>query len=180
MRRRTAALGLLLFLGGASVAAQLAAQQPDTARRLHAGWLVAGSFGIPGHRSEPVPELFTIGFQWTQLRAGRLGADLALGTMPRLLAEGVLVLGFRGGAALPVAVARNVVLLPSAGISLVGGIGQGGGEGTTGLNAGVAGAFAGRGSVGLRTGVTWHRFRDTGSVLWLLEVGFFAVPRRSP
>lgn len=176
MRSRTLVLGGLLFVVGA---APIGAQPVDTLSQARGDWLIGGSFGVPGYRNEPIPELFTIGIHWTQLRPGRLGADFSLGTMPRVLAEGVAVLGVRAGGALPLALAPRVLFVPSAGVSLIGGAGPGGGGGAAGLNAGVAAVIFGTSSAGLRTGITWHRFEDTGGALWLFEVGFAGAPRRS-
>jgi hypothetical protein len=173
MRSRVVALGLLLFVGARPVSAQ------DTLSRARSEWLIGASFGVPGYRSEAAPELFTIGIHWTQLRPGRLGADFSLGTIPRIVVEGVAVLGFRAGGALPLELAPSVLLLPSAGVSVIAGVGPGGGGGAGGLNAGVAAVVLGTSSSGLRTGVTWHRFEDTGGALWLLEVGVVGIPGRS-
>ena len=179
MRIPATRLTLLLFVGSVSAAAQTPPRAADTASRGDRDWLVGGSFGVPGYGGKVIPQLFTVGVQWTQLRRGRPGPDFSLGTMPRALAEGVLVLGFRGGAALSVPLSPGAVLLPSAGVSLVGGMGGGGGGGLAGLNAGIAAAFSGSdGGTGLRTGVTWHRFPDSRRALWLLEVGFARIPKR--
>jgi hypothetical protein len=173
MRSRAVALGLLLSVGASPVGAQ------DTLSQARSEWLIGASFGVPGYGSEPVPELFTVGIHWTQLRPGRLGADFSLGTIPRIVVEGVAVLGVRAGAALPLALAPRLLVLPSAGVSLIGGVGPRGGGGAAGLNAGVAAVVFGTSSSGLRTGVTWHRFEDTGGALWLLEVGAVGIPSRS-
>jgi len=141
------------------------------------GWLIGASLGVPVVDGESVPDLFTIAINWTQLRRGRLGADFALGTMPRALTEGVLAGGARGGVALPLALSAGVLVLPSVGVSLLGGAGGGGGAGTTGFNAGLATLIHGAGSAGLRTGVTWHRFGDARAAVWLWEVGLVRVPR---
>jgi hypothetical protein len=173
MRGRALALSLVFLVGSGPVGAQTVS--PDSgvrARHVRGDWLVGASFGVPGYGTEPLVELFTIGIQWTQVRPGRLGADFSLGTIPRALVEGVVVVGFRAGAALPLAFSSGLLLLPSAGLSFIGGVGQGGGGGTAGLNAGVSAVFFGTQATGLRTGVTWHRFPDTGGALWLLEMGF--------
>jgi hypothetical protein len=173
MRSRAVALGLLLAVGAGPVGAQ------DTLSQARSGWLIGASFGVPGYGSDAIPELFTIGIHWTQLRPGRLGADFSIGTIPRIVVEGVAVLGFRAGGTLPLALAPRLVVLPSAGVSLIGGVGPGGGGGAGGLNAGVATVLFGTSSTGLRTGVTWHRFEDTGGALWLFEVGAVGIPGRS-
>ncbi len=174
-----------LALAGGALPAALVAQAPpspapsaDSTGAAPGGWLFGASVGVPGYEGEAVPELFTVGVHWTQLRPGRPGVDLAIGTMPRALAEGLVAVGARAGVALPLALARGAVLLPSAGVSLLGGVGAGGGGGTTGLNAGVAAVLGPAGGAGLRTGVTWHRFGEAGGGLWLVEVGVVRRPRR--
>ncbi|MCY7378700.1 MAG: hypothetical protein LH467_05085, partial [Gemmatimonadaceae bacterium] len=88
-----------------------------------------------------------------------------------------LLSGARGGVALPLALAPNVLLLPSAGLTLIGGAGAGGVGGTWGTNLGAAAVF-GSGSMGFRTGVTWHRLNDSADGIWLLEFGVVRIPGR--
>ena len=133
-------------------------------------WLVGASVGVPGYESEPVPELFTIGMNFTQMRPGRLGADFAIGTMPRAFAFGAGVLGARAGVVLPIAPSADVLFLPSAGVSLVGGAGEGGGGAIGGFNAGAA-MVLWTNDVGFRSGITWHRFQDFRESVWLVEIG---------
>src|SRR5688500_11559957 len=147
MRNRALALGLMFLVSGGPAAAQTVpadsararAATPPTARAAdtsslgHRDLLVGFSFGVPGYESEPVPELFTLGVHWTHVRPGQLGADVSLGTMPRTLTEGVLVLGVRAGIALAVPVSPGVLVLPSGGMSLIGGAGGGGGGGAMGV-----------------------------------------------
>ena len=71
------------------------------------------------------PELFTIGLNVSQTTPGRLGADFSIGTMPRALMERAAVLGARGGVVFPIAPTADVLVLPSAGVSLLGGAGEG-------------------------------------------------------
>jgi hypothetical protein len=166
----------LALAGGASPGRALAQAAPpvaaDSTGPARVGWLVGASIGLPGAGGEAAPSLFTVGAHVTQLRPGRPGVDLAVGTVPRALAEGVVALGARAGVGLPLALSRGVLVLPSAGASLLGGVGAGGVGGTAGLHAGVAAVVLPASTVGLRAGVTWHRFEETGGGLWLLEVGF--------
>ncbi|WP_411281551.1 hypothetical protein [Gemmatimonas sp.] len=151
----------------------IGAQDSTALQRPH--WMVGGSLGVIGFAGGPASADFTlIGIHFTQLKPGRLGADVSINVMPRLLTVGALTGAARVGVALPVAVASGMLLLPSAGVTLVGGAGQGGAGGTAGVNVGGA-AVLGTGRVGLRTGLTWHRIKDVGSV-WLLELGL--VKRR--
>ena len=153
-----------------------ASQDPATTRPR--GWLVGGSVGIPAAGGTTSVDLFTVAAQWTQVRPRGLGADFALGTMPRALAEG-LVVGFgRAGFALPFQISKGVLILPTAGVTVVGAASGDGGGSNTGLNAGVAAVIFGTRSVGLRTGVTWHRFTGAEASVSLWELGLVHIPRR--
>jgi hypothetical protein len=165
------------------VSGTAAAQQPDSAVSRPGSpqdsstadptvWLVGGSIGLPGTGREAIPELFTIGVQATELPTGRAAADFAIGTMPWALAEGVIGLGVRAGLAFPLASSRRLVFLPSIGASLAGVFGSGAGGALPGLNAGLALVVFGDTPTGLRVGTTFHRFRDAGFNVWLLELGF--------
>jgi len=165
--RQIAILGGLVFLFAINADAQRSLTDSSTTAR---NWLVGASVGMPGYESEPVPELFTIGMNLTQMRPGRLGADFAIGTMPRAFAFGAGVLGARAGVVLPIAPTPDVLFLPSAGVSLVGGAGEGGGAAIGGLNAGAAMVFW-TNDVGFRSGITWHRFQDFRESVWLVEIG---------
>jgi hypothetical protein len=152
-----------------------ASRDSDTAKPR--GWLIGGSIGVPTADGETSPDLFTVAVHGTQLRPGRLGADFAVGTMPRAVAEGVVVGFARAGVALPFQLSHGVLILPSAGVTLVGAASGAGGGGSSGLNAGLAAVIFGARSVGLRTGVTWHRFGDAGASVALWELGLVHVPR---
>jgi hypothetical protein len=128
------------------------------------------SAGIPGYEREAVPELFTIGLNVSQTRPGRLGADFSIGTMPRALIARAAVLGARAGVVLPIAPTPDILVLPSAGVSLLGGVGEGGAAALAGVNAGIA-TVIWSGDVGVRTGITWHHFQDARGAIWLVEFG---------
>ena len=165
----------LLFLGlGARES-----QAQDSASAPRSRWMVGGSLGTFRYGGVFAPlEYTTIGMHFTQLRPGALGADFSIGIVPRALADGFLLSGARGGVALPLAIAPNVILLPSAGLTLIGGAGAGGAGGTWGANLGGAAVF-GSGSTGLRTGITWHRLSESTAGIWLLEFGVVRIPGRS-
>jgi len=165
--RQIVLLGGLVCLFASNADAQRPLTDSSTTAR---NWLVGASVGMPGYESEPVPELFTIGMNFTQMRPGRFGADFAIGTMPRAFAFGAGVLGARAGVVLPIAPSADVLFLPSAGVSLVGGAGEGGGGAIGGLNAGAAIVFW-TADVGFRSGITWHRFQDFRESVWLVEIG---------
>jgi hypothetical protein len=166
-----------LIMAGGRATAQSSPLPQDSDGAKPRGWLVGASIGVPAFDGDASPDLFTVAVHGTQLRPGRLGADFELGTMPRALSEGLAVGFARAGVALPVQLSQGVLLLPSAGVSLVGAAGSEDAGGTTGFNAGLAAVLFGAGSVGLRTGVTWHRFGDTGTSLLLGELGLVHIPR---
>lgn len=63
-------------------------------------------------------------------------------------------------------------MLPSGGASLIAGFGTSGGGAEPGVNIGAAILFLGDGDVGLRAGITWHRFQGLSGSIWLFEFGF--------
>lgn len=156
-----------------SVASTLGAQ--DSSRVRDGQWLTGFSVGVPGYGQEAEPALFTAGVNFTQLRPFRPSADFSFGTMPRVLMEGVMVLGVRAGVAVPLALSPGVFILPSGGVSLVGAAAGGGGGAEAGVNGGLAAVFLGKNGPGLRVGMTWHKFRETRGALWLLEIGIVHV-----
>ena len=174
---RLALLAAPLLMPVGVVASQTSPPTQDSDTAKGRGWLVGGSIGVPTFAGETSSELFTIAVHGTQLRSGGLGADFAVGTMPRALAAGVAVGFVRGGVALPFHLSRAVLMLPSAGVSLVGAASSDGGGMNTGLNAGLAAVIFGTGSVGLRTGVTWHRFANAEASVSLWELGLVHVRR---
>jgi hypothetical protein len=139
------------------------------------GWIVGPLIGVPGVGSETFAEAATLGVGATRLVPNRPGVDLALGVVPRFLSDGAVVLGARVGVGLPLALTDDVFLVPSAGLSAVGGFGNGGAGGTGGFYGGAATVLA-VGSVGFRAGVTWHRYGSGNGNLWLAELGLMHVP----
>jgi hypothetical protein len=168
MRQLAAVLGIILII--ARQAGAQSGQPFDSVSHGHGSWLVGASVGLPGYGGQTVPELFTVGLNATQIKPGRLGADFALGTMPRALGNGAGVLGARAGGVLPFALTPDLLLLPSAGLSVIGAAGGGGGVALAGINAGMA-AVLWTGPVGIRTGITWHHFEDSRGAIWLIELG---------
>ncbi|HEV7993044.1 MAG TPA: hypothetical protein VGP25_14555 [Gemmatimonadaceae bacterium] len=158
---------VLLFIAGP-------AQAQDTTL-VRDGWIVGPLIGVPGVGRESAAEFFTLGVGGTRLVPNRPGADLAIGIVPRILSEGVVAMGARAGLALPLALTGDLFLIPSAGLSAVGGVGSGGGGGTGGIYGGAAAVIA-AGSVGFRAGVTLHRYGQPDGNLWLVEVGLMHVP----
>jgi hypothetical protein len=159
------------------IAAQAApAQTADADSLERSDWSVGGSFGLPGYRSSTDPSLFIAGVQFSRFRPNSLSPEFAVGTMPRALFSGILAVGVRAGAVLPVIASDELAVLPTAGVSMLAGAGSGLG--------GVIGGFGGisllLGSIdesAFRAGVTLHQFADIDGPVWLFEVGFTG-PRR--
>jgi len=168
---RSVAVCLLLLVANVGANAQ---SVPDD--RDH-GWLTGVLLGLPGYKGEVEPRLFTIGAQFTRVRKGQPGADLAIGMMPYAVSAGVIAIGMRAGVTVPLAPAPRLLVLPSVGASLIGAAGPGGGAGTGGANVGLATVLLATPSFGLRTGVTFHGFTDVRGALWLAEVGFVTLSK---
>jgi hypothetical protein len=183
MRQRALALSVVMLL--TCVAPAGAQAVADTNQRAvtadsQSGWLLGASVGVPGSQLGPMLELFTVGIHGTHVRApGQIGFDYSIGSMPSLLAEGVLVLGVRAGVALPLALSPRALLLPSTGVSAIGGASGGGGGALAGLNAGISGVAFGASGTGMRAGITWHRFQDSRAAVWLVEFGVVGLRGRS-
>jgi hypothetical protein len=112
------------------------------------------------------------------MKPNRIGADLAIGTMPRAITEGVAVIGIRGNFGLPLELGRYVLFVPSAGISMLGAAGPGGGGAFVGVNGSLATVLWLSGALGARAGVSWHAFENSNGAVWLAEFGF-VVPTRA-
>jgi len=135
------------------------------------GTLIGMTIGVPGYGRQTEPDLLVVGLNVLHAQPSRLGIDFALGTIPKLLSADALVLGGRLDAVLPIAVTRDLWLMPAAGGSMIGAAAGGGGTAIGGVNAGL-GAIAWSGHFGLRTSMTWHHFTDARGAIWLAEVGF--------
>jgi len=148
-----------------------AAVAQDTTTAPPSYWLAGASLGMPGSEGDFAPELMTIGTHLTRARPGRLGPDFSIGTMPYALAAGMAVVGVRAGLVLPLRVGPGVMLLPSGGLSFVG-VSTGMGAGAlAGFNLGGSAIFESPGPVGMRAGITWHRFQESRTGIWLVELG---------
>ena len=166
---RCVAVCLSLLIADVGASAQSASNVEDH------GWLTGVLLGLPGYKNEFEPRLFTIGAQFTRVRKGRPGADIAIGMMPYAVSAGVIAMGLRAGVAVPLAPASRLLVLPSVGVSLVGAAGGGGAAGIGGANVGLATVLLATPSFGLRTGVTFHGFNDVRGTFWLAEVGFVTL-----
>jgi hypothetical protein len=163
-------IALLLFAADIGVAG---AQDTTSARR--DGWIVGPLVGLPGAGSDYELSLVTLGVGVTRLSPNRPGLDFAVGTIPRIIPEGVIPIGARIGASIPLSLTPDAFLIPSAGLSGVGAVGSGGAAGTGGYYGGIT-ALVARGSVGFRAGVTVHGTPDADLAVWLVEIGVMRVP----
>lgn len=139
------------------------------------GWIVGGVLGMPGVGMEIEPSVLTVGVVATHLVPKRGGLEVAVGTVPQALASGFFVLGVRGGVAMPVVVTRSAFLIPTAGVSAMGGAGSNGAGGALGAYAGLSTVLAAR-TVGFRAGITFHRIANAEATFWLFELGLVRVP----
>jgi hypothetical protein len=169
-RARTLFLAALLVGGDVGLAH---AQDTTTARR--DGWIVGPLLGLPGLGSEYDPTFFTLGVGVTRLAPNRPGLDLAIGTIPRLIPEGVIPIGLRIGPSIPLSLSPDVFIIPSAGLSGVGAAGTAGAGAIGGFYWGAAAVVA-QGPIGFRVGFTSHRVPDTDVSVWLVEIGVMHVP----
>lgn len=152
----------------------LGAQDSTAVRRDET--LIGFSVGFPGHSYVPEPELFTIGFHVTRVPSNSVGSELAVGTMPRVLLEGVFGVGARGGLAVPFSLSEDNLLVASGGLSGIAATEGGGDLLLGGVYGGVAGLFL-KSKVATRLGITWHWFQDGEGAIWLIELG--VLRRRS-
>jgi len=166
---------ILALVAATRAGAQVPAADTTKSNSSSGGWIIGTSLGIPGESEGPIPQLFTLGVTFTQAKPNHLVPDIAIGTMPFVLAFGVVPIGIRAGVGLPLAVAPHLLLIPSGGVSLVGAISPGGGGGIGGINGGVS-AMAYAAQVGIRVGITVHNFGQTDGVYWLAEFGIVHVP----
>lgn len=165
-----ARLVLLLLVVSATVA-----RAQDPARIERDGWVVGPLLGVPGAGSDYDPTFFTLGVGVTRLSPNRPGLDFAIGTVPRAIPEGIIPIGARIGASIPLAVSGDAFVIPSAGASGIGAAGGGGAAAIGGYYWGAA-ALVARGKVGFRAGITWHRPVDVDATVWLVEIGVMRVP----
>lgn len=140
-----------------------------------ATWVIGASAGLLTTGLSYEEGVGTLGAHFTQIQPGHAGLDISLGIAPRGVQYGVLVAGVRGGVTYPLVPAPGFVLLPTAGVSLLGAATGEGSGGVVGVNVGGA-ALVGDGDLRLRTSITWHRMKDTNRGIWLIELGFVHFP----
>lgn len=181
MQRRLATTVRLLTAPfvGALLPFSAAAQQEDPLPLTPSRWMLGGTVMMPSAAGGADVSLVALGLSAGTLRPNALGGDLAFVVLPRAVIAGVLVVGVRANLALPLVVGRNALLVPSAGVSLLGAAGAGGVGGLPGLNGTMAMIFFTRPlsdpgpAHGLRIALAMHRFgRDGEGGVQMLEIGF--------
>jgi hypothetical protein len=137
--------------------------------------ITAFTFGVPGYGSESMPYALIVGMHALNLDPGRISGDFAVGVLPLLMSTGVIGFGVRGGFVLPVQASPRSYIVPSTGLSFMGGLGGDGGTVLPGTNVGITFVSGTPRQGGFRVSVTWHRFSDLDGAVWLAELGFFAA-----
>jgi hypothetical protein len=166
--RRLAAVCLVLVLVGSSRAQSQEPAEPGPELN---PWVMGISAGVPRESGNSYAEYFMVGAHTTHVRPGRVGADVSLSTLPRLVPLGVFPFVIRAGVVLTLPLGSNLLLLPGAGISAVGGISSEGGGAGGGLQAGAALIAAPEGRPRLRAGATWHQLAGLEGAIVVLELG---------
>lgn len=159
-------LGLMLALPP-----QAQAQGPPASGEEPGPWVLGVSVGLPRADGESYGELLTLGLHASHVRPGRVGADFFVGTLPRVIFEGVLPVAGRAGAVLPLPLGSDLLLLPGAGVGALGGVSSDGAGFGIGLHTGASLIVGVQGRPLLRGGATWHYFAGLGEPLILLEFG---------
>lgn len=143
-------------------------------------WMLGGTLMIP-----PAGASFSaVGLTAATTRPLRLGTDLAVAIVPRAIASGVFAAAIRANLSVSLPLRPSTLIIPSAGVSLLGAGGTVGFAGTRGYNGTIALVGFGKAledrtpAIGFRVAYSAHKFGDLVSapLLHVLEVG---VVRRS-
>lgn len=159
-------LGLML-----AVPPHAHAQDPRASGGETSPWVLGLSVGVPRADGDSYSEFLTLGLHASHVRPRRVGADFFVGTLPRVLLDGVLPVAGRAGAVLPLRLAPDLLLLPGAGVSALGGASSDGAGFGLGLHTGASLVVGLQGRPLLRGGATWHYFAGLDEPLILLEFG---------
>ncbi len=151
--------------------AQEEPRPPDSASH----WMVGGTVIIP----RGAAGYAGIGLTASKIKAARPGLDLAAVIVPRALTEGFAMVGVRANIALPIAIGRSALLVPSAGATLLGAVGVLGADGARGYNGTLALVVFDKPldgnspALGFRAALAVHRLGDLSSGnVHMLELGF--------
>jgi hypothetical protein len=151
------------------------AQEQPPPRDSGSHWMVGGTVIIP----RGAAGYASVGLTAGSTRAARPGLDLAAVIVPRALTEGFVMVGVRANIAVPIAIGRSALLVPSVGATLLGAAGVLGPDGARGYNGTLALMLFDKPldsnlpALGFRAAVATHRLGDLspGSV-HMLELGF--------
>jgi hypothetical protein len=181
-RARSRAIALLwaVALGPMTVRGQSprAAVTSDSSRL----WLLGGTVMVPARSGG---DLSTIGATVAAATPRRLGVDLMLGVVPRNFESGLIAFAARANAAVPIAVGRSALFIPSAGGTLIWADPPLRSAGSLGYNATLAIVLFNKPldgkshSTGFRAAIALHRFGGGPGVLPTLEFGFAHCRLRS-
>ena len=140
--------------------------------------MIGGTIMIPQVSGRSGAEFTAVGLTVSPARPNRLGAELAFVVVPYALGFGVVAGAVRANIGLPIRLGPNMLLVPSAGLTLLGALGSGVGGGRRGVNGTVALVYgfdstqASASSIGLRAALAFHRFgsSDDGGIR-MFEIG---------
>jgi hypothetical protein len=168
--------GLALAIAVATTLRAQAVPPPDSATT--SAVMLGGTIMIPSSNVVSGSEFSAIGLTVGPARLNRVGPDLAFVIVPRGIVSGALAGAVRANIGLPVPLGAHTLLVPSIGVTLVGGLGSGGGAGARGVNGSVALLYFADppetigSSIGLRLALTLHRFGSgSNGSLRMLELG---------
>ena len=140
-------------------------------------WFVGTSLGLPRISGYGTTEFLTLSVHWTQVHPSRPGVDISVGLMPRQLSRQMVPLLARVGIVLPVVLPNDLILLPSAGATVLATARDLGAEVSGGYNAGVAALLPSASRFRLRGGVSVHALGGPENAFWMWELGITRGPR---
>ena len=125
--------------------------------------MIGGTIMIPQVSGGSGAEFTAVGLTVSPARPNRLGAELAFVIVPYALGFGVVAGAVRANIGLPIRLGPNMLLVPSAGLTLLGALGSGVGGGSRGVNGTVALVYVfdanpASASIGVRAALAVHQF----------------------
>jgi hypothetical protein len=170
-----AMLSLFASIAAAQVSTRDSSVAPDSSA---SHWLSGLTLSLPSENGQTSGEYVGIGYAGVMARPNRIGPDLSFVVFPRFIAWGALIGGARANVALPIALGRGALLIPSGGLSAIVSAGLGGAGFTPGANGTLSLLFFERAAsteksaYGFRIAVSLHRFSgDDVPMLRVIELG---------
>lgn len=126
--------------------------------------MIGGTIMIPQVSGGSGAAFTTVGLTVSPAQPNRLGPELAFVVVPYGLAFGVVAGAVRANIGVPIQLGQHMLLVPSAGLTFIGGLGPGVGGGSKGVNGTLALVYfadsePGSGpSIGLRAALAVHQF----------------------